>query len=179
MNYYRNVFSRILVISFFLFKPLTAFAANLPDEMTFILRSVLAGGDFNSSVHADFWNKAPQNLITEFERDENKILESILVSVNMQREFWRSIRLSYQNRKVIKTSGFERIKQKSNKLGWGATEQIKNYESMLISAAVRQPVTTRKGEILFDDILAETVLLKLDMVFSNIKKLANPNWTFD
>lgn len=184
-----------------------SFAQGLPNSVETILKQVMASdGYLTKQMHQKFWQEI-HNIGNkqEITRLEKGLRVTLLHAQEFQKEIWSSAKLSYENKKIIKTHRLIELEKEipikfketltmqfpknslDYKIALIAFEQsnktsMDSAKNLLKAAVTRQPMrshsTIRKGEVYNIDMkLIEYVLNNLHSTFNRINNLMNQNWS--
>lgn len=189
----------ILVVIFF---SLQLHAQNLTLEAETVMKSVLApNGVLTKETHEAFWiemnklgsEKEVQQVIDKIRNNRGSLQE-------YQKEMWSSAKMSFDNKKVIKTERLIELEKKLPKIfeesisipkvsnnykealnAVRAKKKIvdENLAIMLDGAAKHKVITSVQGQVynMKDSQLIDTVLGRLSASFDRFNNLLDKDWT--
>ena len=150
----------------------------LKGEQYKIFQNVLKG-DINKQIHNKFWSLVPKkemDAIFNNKKGYDKFInENILLGYKFQKEFWKSVVVTFREKQVFKTELYNKYKKTLVSKPY-SKQAIKNSEGMLLAASKRSVYNSSRGPVYPDDKMAEQVLYNLDQIFTRIEKLINPKW---
>ena len=150
---------------------------SLKPEQQAIMDRVVAG-ELNNSVHQEFWST-----FTKTEREEAADLRDAVraefpISLEWQKEIWRSVRESNLAGQVVRTEKYLDLKEQMANRSF-AHQGIENAELFIELAAEGGSLDTPNGKVELNAQTAETVLINLEGALSRLEKLFDPYWRFE
>jgi len=135
--------------------------------------------EINKELHQRFWNDIPRGELAKIKKNSNEFVaqfdEIFLVAPKWQQSIWESVLLSYNNKKITKTSSYINLskKYKNNRM---FKKGIINAERLMKAAATRTPMQTDRGTMHVSSEMANQVLSNLDKSMQRAKILFDPNY---
>lgn len=180
----RNLFLSI-VMGFLVCLPVEAREGLSPRQQEIWQTVMSVDGYLTREMHADFWEAMPRSM---FKDDAGKaaylrFLEKALISgLKYQREAWLSVRASMNNGRVVKTPGYEAVKEAVLTAfdGTGSKQKvaskIANGERMIEAAAKGSPIETPNGLAYITPEMVDQVLAGMDGSLARAGRLLKPVW---
>lgn len=175
-------------------------AQGIPQKVEDILKQTMAADGYLTQVmHQEFWAEvrklgSPQ----EIQLLKKTLNVSVLGAQEYQKELWDSAKISYENKRVVKTERLIQLErelpimfEKSLAFPKGSPNyqqamlaykqrmkiSMDNSARLLNSAAKRSPMTSAQGQVIPLDInMINTVLANLKSSFSRLQNLLREDW---
>ena len=156
------------------------------DQREILRLTLAADGYLDQDMHRKFWNDVSEETIDDpgelaILRDHARSIGT--QGIRWQREAWKSIRLSLEAGKVVKSSDYETVKLEFVEfaLGIGAPadvieQGVSDAEGMLLAASEGRSYFSPAGEIELDAGAVSLVLANMEVIFTRFDKLLNPVW---
>jgi hypothetical protein len=145
------------------------------DRLVEILQTVASpDGHLDKALHDEFWKIInDNNLATEI--DFSRVNDE---SNKFDVEVWQSIKLSFEKGKVTKSPDYSTYKAQMQKKypSDQLNDSIKRYESMMESAAKKEPVTTSKGKVNLTEELINKTIADLEASYKRRNQLMKKDW---
>jgi hypothetical protein len=157
-------------------------ASKLSPRQNEIMRTTLAAdGWLTEDMHREFWAQIP--VADRWNPAEGMLLEQIVAEgLDFQRETWKSVMLSLQAGRVIRSPKYDAAKTSmlaspaSAMLREQNATGIKNAESLMNAAANKSPVVTPGGTFYVTDELVGQTVAGLEAAHCRWQQLVNPSW---
>lgn len=188
----------IILLAFLICLP--ARAQGIPAKAEQIAKQTMAiDGHLTQEMHREFWQEMHRvGTPSEIQSMEKSINVSILLALEYQKEFWQSAKISFKNRKIMKTSRLIELESELPiKFGeslpfpknspdyqkaisaykQSAKVSMENSMRMLSAAANRSPMTSVQGQAMAIDMATiDSVLENIDGSFQRLKNLLDESW---
>lgn len=147
-----------------------------------IMKSVMSAdaGFITKAQHEEFW----RSLKTQAGDDPQSLADLMsgfdqtrALSNGFSLEAWKSIKQSYEQRKVVRTAGFNEIAALMLKAFPGVAAEQKNNEGYLAAAANRTTVVENGKAVYVDKKMIDTRIAGAEAVQSRLERLFNPVWS--
>lgn len=177
------------------------FLDTVPSEAREILRQTLAAdGQLNEEMHAQFWQslRSLKGSEEELQKGMELLKASMSIHNEIQKASWESIRLSWTNERVVRTSKLTQLTddlassiKKNSPYELGSDEHaafVDGFESsfaqsmesidvILSAAAQRQRyVETPTGDVSLSIDLIDYVIANIDASYRRAERLFSPTW---
>ena len=135
--------------------------------------------EINEEIHQRFWENMPKEVLLEVLQNSDEfdalVDEIFLVAPKWQKAIWESVLLSYDNKKITKTSNYIKLLKKynDNKI---FKEGIINAERLMQAAATRTIMQTDRGTLNVTPEVANYALSNIDEGIQRAKILFDPNY---
>lgn len=180
----------MLLVAFLLGVPAAFGDQDLSQRQREILLTALnAEGWLTEEMHREFWGAVLPEVRSDPEMVAGIVATLDRIStlgIRFQREAWASMRLSLQERRVTKTTDYERAKaavMASSSLPGLWEEQAElgalNTERMIEAAASGRPFVSDRGTFYVTEELVDRALAGLDGSLHRFQRLTNPIWAID
>lgn len=147
-----------------------------------IMQSVMnaESGFINKPLHDEFWRL----LKTDAGYGPKALAQTVealnqvrVVSSGYPVETWKSIRQSYEQRKVVRTPAFVKMSASLRKLQPQIAASVDSAERFLTAAATRTPISAKGQTIYINEEMIGTVLDGIEASQSRLDRLFNPQWS--
>ena len=178
---------KTILTSFFLFFSISCLGSTLDEQIDKLQLDVprisqiiqQVGIDVNQPtkrLHDEFWGL----ILTRIQGDPKKLSlilnDSVVNPIKYQKEFWKSIQITYKNKKVTTTSKLYEFHNDIPKMKM-TSDYLQRETSMLEAASKHSPYKKRDGsEIKFDDQMIQNTINNIDGLEVRLQKLLNPDW---
>ena len=190
---------RLLAILLFIFS-INISAQGLPPKVQEILtKTMAADGYLSKDLHQQFWLEVRKlGSKDEIELVKNTLKVSVLGAQEYQKELWESARISYENKREVKTERLIHLEkempitfEKSLFFPKGSANyqqamsayknrmkvSMDNSARLLQAAAARRSMTAAQAQVIpLDMNMINTVLANLNSSFLRLANLLNENW---
>ena len=135
--------------------------------------------EINEEIHQRFWENMPKEVLLEVLQNSDEfdalVDEIFLVAPKWQKAIWESVLLSYDNKKITKTSNYIKLLKKynDNKI---FKEGIINAERLMQAAATRTIMQTDRGTLNVTPEVANYALSNIEEGLQRAKTLFDPNY---
>ena len=154
----------------------------LSPKMQLIIRYTLAvDGYLTQQMHQEFWNEV-RRIVTsqEIEFMKKNLNVMILDAHKYQQELWKSAKISYENKQVVKTQRLIELEVKIMSLNLYKKRMkisMENSKRLLEAAAKRSSMNSVQGQTIQLDInMINIVLNNMGLSFMRFENLLNKNW---
>lgn len=163
-------------------------AEGLTPRQSEILKTALsADGWLTHSAHQEFWAAMPKEFLDdpkEMAAFKTMMEQGILVTVQFQREAWESARQSRIAQKIVRTPGYEAVREAalSPDLAPGqgrrpSEASVRSADAMIEAAATGKPMVNQRGSYDIDAALIDETLAGFDGSMFRFRRLMNPVWS--
>ena len=126
-------------------------------------------------LHAEYW-ELMQPYLRDNPADIIETMKSaVTAGLRIEKELWRSLLVSAQTKRVIKTEGLKLAQLESDEAVL-SQRQIEQQNYLLNAAATRRPVMLNGGQVSITPKLAKKTLENFSAIEKRLQKLLNPIW---
>lgn len=129
---------------------------------------------FEKRLHSEFWGL----MLTRVRADPSEISlhmrRGFLEGLEYQREFWKSIELSVNAHRVVKTAKFATSERVQSKITAAYPDRERR---MLEAAATGKPYVSSNGQAIgLDESAAQRAQARITTIEARLLRLIDPNW---
>lgn len=154
-----------------------------PQAQELMRKANAANGYMDKKLHDDFWAEVKKSVEPDpggakLKEAQDTLQELTLKNTTYPLEGWKSAKLSFEQKKVVRTPELVRQTKALKALGNpGLDKAMENTERMLKAAATGEKLDVNGQSVQIDEELIAKVLDGMEASLSRLMVLTNPVWT--